>query len=315
MTIALLFGGQGTETPGMGTVLAREHAEADALLRHASELARIDAHDALANGSPALARTSVIQPLLAAVGLGAWSVLAHAGITPSHVAGHSLGEVAAWSVAGAYNARTAIELAAIRGRLMEREAALHPGGMVGISGSEETVLEHVRAVETASSLGSLVVAAHNATTEWTLSGAAPALAAIAARVPTTRLPVSGAWHSPAMAGAVQEVRAAARAAIASTAAASIVTSPRRVSVVANRTGAIAAADDDVAALLAEQLVRPVQWARTLATLAAAGVDHYVVAGPGKLMRALVHKNLGARTRVSIVETLADIQALRAEVGR
>lgn len=346
MTIALLFGGQGTEMPGMGLALAREHAEADALLRHASALVGIDAHDALANGSPALARTSVIQPLLAAVGLGAWSALADAGITPSHVAGHSLGEVAAWSVAGAFDARAAVGLAAARGRLMEREAALHPGGMVAIVGSEASVLEHVQAVNALGSSGSpaspgshgshglpgtddarsLVIAAHNAPTEWTLSGAAPALAAIAARIATTRLAVAGAWHSPAMASAVEEVRATATSVLASAAAESTAPSPRPVAiiadrsprsatVVANRNGAVATADDDVAALLAEQLVRPVQWARTLATLAASGVDHYVVAGPGKLMRALVHRNLGARTRVSIVETIADVRALRTEAAR
>jgi [acyl-carrier-protein] S-malonyltransferase len=308
MTIALLFGGQGTETPNMGLALAREHPDADALLRLASELTGIDAHHALANGGPALARTAVIQPLLTAVGLGAWSALAATGITPSHVAGHSLGEVAAWSVAGAFSAHAAVELAAARGRLMEREALLHPGGMAALSGTEDSVLDHVHAVQSA---GSLVVAAHNAPTQWTVSGVAPALAALASRTATMRLPVAGAWHSPAMAGAVDEVRAAAAAA----AKAPAVNAPRSVAVVANRTGALATPDDDVAALLAEQLVRPVQWARTLAALAVAGVDHFVVAGPGKLMRALVQKNLGARTRVSIVETLADVDALRAECGR
>jgi [acyl-carrier-protein] S-malonyltransferase len=307
VTIALLFGGQGTELPGMGLALAREHPGADALLRHAGELAKLDAHHALENGSPALARTAVIQPLLTAVGLGAWSALADAGLAPSHVAGHSLGEVAAWSVAGAFSAHAAVELAAARGRLMEREAALHPGGMAALAGTEDSVLEHVRAAQSA---GSLVVAAHNAPTDWTISGVAPALAAVASRTSTNRLAVAGAWHSPAMAGAVEEVRQAAATAITAATVA-----PRTVGVVTNRTGTVATADDDVTALLAQQLVHPVQWARTLATLAAAGVDHYVVAGPGKLMRALVHKNLGPRTRVSIVETLADVQALRAECGR
>jgi [acyl-carrier-protein] S-malonyltransferase len=308
MTIALLFGGQGTETPDMGLALAREHPDADALLRLASELTGIDAHHALANGSPALARTAMIQPLLTAVGLGAWSALAATGITPSHVAGHSLGEVAAWSVAGAFSAHAAVELAAARGRLMEREALLHPGGMAALSGTEDSVLDHVHAVQSA---GSLVVAAHNAPTQWTVSGVAPALAALASRTATMRLPVAGAWHSPAMAGAVDEVRAAAAAA----AKAPAVNAPRSVAVVANRTGALATPDDDVAALLAEQLVRPVQWARTLAALAVAGVDHFVVAGPGKLMRALDQKNLGARTRVTNVETLADVHALLADCGR
>jgi len=315
MTIALLFGGQGTEMPGMGLALARDHAPADSLLCLAGKLAGIDAHHALANGSPALSRTAVIQPLLAAVGLGAWSALEDAGLAPSHVAGHSLGEVAGWAVARTFGAREAIELAAARGRLMEREAALHPGGMLAITGTEESVLEHVRAVqgpEVETSTRSIVVAAHNAPTEWTLSGDARSLAAVAARTRTTRLQVAGAWHSPAMAGAIDEVLESVRMGLRSPDPRASA-SPNRPTVVTNRTGQLAKPDDDVASLLAEQLVRPVQWAKTLATLAAAGVDHFVVAGPGKLMRALVQKNLGTRTRVSIVETLADVQTLASEL--
>jgi [acyl-carrier-protein] S-malonyltransferase len=318
VTVALLFGGQGTELPGMGLALARHLPAADALLRLAGDLAGLDAHHALEHGSPALARTAVIQPLLTAVGLGVWAALADNGITPSHVAGHSLGEVAAWSVVGAFSSQAAIELAAARGRLMEREATLHPGGMAAIAGTEESVLEHVSAVQAA---GSLVVAAHNAPTAWTLSGVAPALAAIAARTATSPLPVAGAWHSPAMAGAVEEVRAAVHAAIVArttvvgartgvvVATTAVAVALPRVEVVTNRTGAIADPGDDVTSLLAEQLVRPVQWARTLGALAAAGVDHYIVAGPGKLMRSLVQKNVGARARVSIVETMDDLREL------
>ena len=280
--IALLFGGQGSETPRMGQQLASEHAAARALLEHAT---------ALANGDPR--RTSVLQPLLTAVGLGAAAVLADAGIEPAYVAGHSLGEVSAWSVAGALSPIDAIELAAARGRAMEREAALHPGGMLAVSCEEAALRELLRGVD------SVVVAAHNAPEDWTLSGDTRALALIASRVTATKLPVTGAWHSPAMAGAVDDVRADARARC------------RRIArpiVVTNRTGTLAATDADVSELLAEQLVRPVQWTTALRTLAAAGATRYVIAGPGTILRGLVYKTLG-RVPVSIIETRADVEAL------
>ena len=179
MTRAFLFGGQGTEVPRMGLALAAERPEAAAWLQYAGELAGVDAEHVLTTGGPAFSRTSVIQPLLTAVALGVASALAARGIAPAFVAGHSLGELAAWSVAGAFDARTSIAIAARRGAAMEREAAQHPGGMIAVVGqSEEAVRELVRI---GSAAGSVVIAAHNAAQEWTLSGDRGALDAITAR--------------------------------------------------------------------------------------------------------------------------------------
>ena len=295
MTRAFLFGGQGTELPRMGLDLAAHVPVAATLLRRAGELAGVDATSVLTQGGPDFARTRVIQPLLTAVGLGAYLALAEAGVSPAFAAGHSLGELAAWAAAGALTVEAAIELAAARGAAMEREATQHPGGMLAIVGCNETKVDEL--VLLGRRAGSVVVAAHNAPGEWTLAGDAPALTAIAARTAVTRLPVAGAWHSPAMAGAVDDVLHAARARL---------TANRTADVVGNRTGELVAREADVAELLAGQLVRPVQWARTLATLDAAGVRDYVVLGPSKLLRSLVLKNVGARARVVVVETFEDV---------
>ncbi len=293
MTRAFLFGGQGTELPRMGLALAAARADAAALLRRAGEAAGVDAEQVLAAGGPAFARTSVIQPLLTAVGLGVAAALAERGIVPAFVAGHSLGELAAWSVAGAFDATTAVTIAARRGAAMEREAALHPGGMIAIAGYDEAaVRELVRD-------GSVVIAAHNAATEWTISGDRDALNAIASRTAVTRLPVAGAWHSPAMTGAVADVRDAVGQ----------VRALGGVQVVCNRTGEVTPRDADVAELLAGQLVRPVRWVRTLATLASVGVTEYIVLGPSKLLRSLVQKCHGAGANVIGIETPDDIREL------
>jgi [acyl-carrier-protein] S-malonyltransferase len=308
VTFALVFGGQGTEMPGMGLRLAGEYPGADALLRHAGEVCGVDAHRVLGRGGPDFARTSVIQPLLTAVALGAWAALAEAWAAtytkPSHVVGHSLGELAAWSAAGAFDARAAIELAAVRGRVMEREAALHPGGMIAVTCSADEIDGHLLAGRAA---GALCVAGVNTADEYVLSGDAAALAAVAARARTTRLSVSGAWHSPAMAGGVDEVRAAVPA-IHTT----------HATVVTNRTGNTVRRGEDIASLLAEQLVRPVLWRASLQSLHAGGVRHHVILGPGKVMRSLIVRNLDpalrARTRTTIIEHLADVHALAAEVA-
>src|SRR5207244_3526626 len=115
MKLAFLFGGQGTELPRMGLDIAERVPAASALLDTASEVTGVDAREVLALAGPELRRTSVIQPLLVAVGLGAHAALAEAGIAPAIVAGHSLGELTAWAAAGALGAREAIALAAARG--------------------------------------------------------------------------------------------------------------------------------------------------------------------------------------------------------
>jgi [acyl-carrier-protein] S-malonyltransferase len=290
---AVLFGGQGTEVPRMGLEIAAEHAPARALLERAGALAGVDASALLESGGTALSRTAVIQPLLVAVQLGALALL---GTTYTYAAGHSLGELSAWSAAGALTAEAAVELAAARGAAMERETTRHPGGMVALTNTSAERIAGLLA-----RAPGCVLAAHNAPGEYTLSGPVPALKALAAHVRTTRLPVAGAWHSPAMADAVEDVLTAARERLQASHTATVIT---------NRTGEAAASDADVAELLAGQLVRPVQWARTLATLGAAGVEEYLVVGPGKLMRALVAKNLG-HARVRIVETLADLRETAA----
>jgi [acyl-carrier-protein] S-malonyltransferase len=284
--IGLLFGGQGTETPRMGLDLAAAFAPAAELLDHASDLLRSDARALIARGE--YRRTSIVQPLLTAVGLGAWLKI---GRTESVVAGHSLGEVAAWAASGAISARDAVALAVVRGRLMEREADRHPGGMISVSTADVDAV-----IAIGKRHGSVVLAAHNAPGEWTLSGDKTALDAIAAAHAATRLPVSGAWHSPAMAGAVDELHKAARA---------IATREPSRAWIVNRTGE--AFTGDAADVLAGQLVRPISWAKTIATMVARGVDHFVILGPGKQLRGLVRKN--TKVRVSIVETIAEIEAL------
>jgi [acyl-carrier-protein] S-malonyltransferase len=293
VTVAFVFGGQGTEVPRMGLELAEHVPRAAELLARAGGAAGVDPGRVLAGGGPDFQRTAVIQPLLVAVGLGAVAAVA---VKPAFVAGHSLGELAAWAASGAITAEDAIALAAVRGRIMQREAAAHPGAMVAVAGDESRL---AAALALGRSFGSVVVAAHNAPGEWTVSGDERALAAIVARFGASRLPVSGAWHSPAMARGVDEFAAAARA---------LGIRPAIASIIANRTGDVAAPAAMVE-LLAGQLVRPVEWAKTLATLAAHGVTRIVTFGPSKLMRSLVVKNLGTRVRVHAVETFADARSL------
>ncbi len=273
----------------MGLDLARRYEPAADLLRQAGDAAGVDLLRLLARGGRDLQRTDVLQPALTAVSLGAYLWLRTEGVSPALVAGHSLGEVAAWAATGAIGPADAVDLAATRGRLMAREARRNPGGMLALPDPDTGGVE--RALSLGRRHGTVDLAAHNAPNEWVLAGDPAALRAVAARTQARLLPVSGAWHGRAMAGALDDLRRAVDALPVGEAAASMV---------CNATGAVEP-PAKIPRLLAGQLTAPVQWARTMETLKREGVTDLVTVGPGKVLRGLVRKNLGTSVGVHTAE--------------
>ncbi len=233
-------------------------------------------------------RTEHAQPLLTALTLGIHGALLSSGVRPGAVAGHSLGEIAAWSAAGCISPEEAVKLAALRGRLMAREAQRYPGGMLAL-----LVDDPEPALALGRRHGVLQVAAHNAPCEWVVSGDQAALAAVAAQFHSVPLDVGGAWHGPVMEQAAEELGQALGAA------------PRRppeVPFISNRDGGVARSGENLADLIAGQLVRRIEWMRTMKTLSDLGMTDAVTLGPGKILRGLVRKNLGGRVRVHSTQT-------------
>ncbi len=292
MKIALLFPGQSPKHLLPAVLDAAADPAGQALLDRAAFAAQVPCSRLLDHGGRALDRTEVLQPVLTAVALHAARALLDAGIVPSAVAGHSLGELAAWCVAGALAPEDAIDLAALRGRLMAREASLSPGGLLALLDGSDAAIQ--RAIAAGSPHGSIAIAAWNAPDEIVLTGDNAALAAAGAVVLSRRIPVVGAWHSPAMGGAVEELRRALHAV------------PRRAlacPLIANRDGRVAA-PDAIPDHLAEQLTHPVCWTRTLETLSSLGITDHVTAGPGAGLRGLSRKCQGESTRVHGTEDAA-----------
>jgi [acyl-carrier-protein] S-malonyltransferase len=301
---AFIFPGQDAPQARLGLDFAAQSATAAALLDLAAEITGIDVRRALAHGGPALERTSVLQPVIVAVLLGVSRELLRQGTRPAFVAGHSLGELAAWSATGAIAPEAAVAAAATRGRLMEREAHLHPGGMVALSKITEATLHE--ALACGRTRGRLDLAARNAIDTWVVTGEESALRAVAARFSATRLSASGPWHSPALANAVDELRAALL---------SIVREPARARLLANRTGRPVEDEAEIPELLAGQLIRPVAWLETLDFLAASEVTDIVVIGPARPHATLARSRLGGRARVWTTETVDEfsfaVEALRS----
>jgi len=287
----------------MGLELAEHSPAARALLDLAGEESGVDVLGLLRRGGPDWNRTAIIQPLLVAVTLGVLGELTKAGITAKAVAGHSLGEIGACCAAGCLDPPAAIALAATRGRLMAREAAEHPGGMIALLEGDER-----RATEAATrgaAHGPLVVAGCNGPDQWVLSGALPALRSVAATHRCRWLPAAGAWHSSAMAGAVDELRELLRAGIRA---------PDQAPFVSAANGQVVTSAEQVTELLAGQLVQPFRWDRTLATLRDMGIEHVVTLGPAKVLRGLVRSNLGSAVTVHQADRPTDLVRVIEQVG-
>lgn len=262
--IAVLFPGQGQRLPLPGLEHALSHRRGRALVDRAAHAAGLTVEDVLAKGQRALERTEVLQPVLTAVTLSIWEAARADGLSPSVVMGHSLGEIAAWSASGAITAEESVELAAIRGRLMAREAAANPGGMVAVAGI--SVLPP-----------GVTIGAVNAPDEIILTGENAALRAVPH---ARRLPVAGAWHSPLMRGAAADFAAALDA---------VSISHSTITLVQGGTGEV---DAPMAPHLVRQLTETNRFMDALATLKTLGVTEIVTCGPGAVLRSLVARNLG-----------------------
>lgn len=271
MPTAVLFPGQGSQVPGMRELVA---AEAPELLARCVELVGEDPFPRVEDS------TRFAQPAIFCASVAGWRRLARERTTPpAAVAGHSLGELAALVAAGVLDDLAALELVVLRGRAMAEAGG---GTMLALLGADDDTGEAIAHAH------GVTVANYNAPGQVVLSGAAEALEAAAreARVHGHRaleLGVAGAFHSPAMASAVEPFAAALRS--------SIFEDPRDgITVLSCHTARPMA---DPRRELAEALTGPVRWAHTMRALDALGIDDYIDAGPGKVLAKLVKRNLGA----------------------
>jgi len=239
------------------------------LLSLAREQLGADPFDGLAEGA------GFVQPALYCASLACWE---QAGRPRGEmIAGHSLGELAALVAGDALDEEEGLRLAVVRGRLMEEAAAASPGGMMAVLGAGAAGA----AADVATRLG-LTVANDNAPGQVVLSGPTTGLAEArlelrAAGLKAIRLPVAGAFHSPAMGLAAAQFREAL---------ATVAFRRPRVPVYSS----IAAAPfSDARAGLAAALTKPVRWRQTVAQMHAAGAREFVEVGPGDVLTGLIHR--------------------------
>jgi [acyl-carrier-protein] S-malonyltransferase len=309
--VALVFPGQGSQAAGMGADLL-DDAPAPELLDVAAA-AGIDLRAALAGDEEGLRPTEIAQPALLLVesALALHLRAAVPDVEVVGVAGHSVGEYSALVAAGVLDPTVAMRLVAARGRAM---AAMREGGMTALLGATEEVATAICAEVTASGGGVVVVANLNGPGQVVISGERAALDAAAAVAKehgvrkAIPLRVSGAFHSPLMSAAAEEVGALIDAAPLA---------PATVPVVCNVDAAAVRDPDGLRERLRRQLASPVRWSDCVATLAGLGAEVVVEVGPGSVLSGLSGRiDPGLRTlQVASVAAAGELRAALAEVVR
>ncbi len=269
---AVLFPGQGSHSEGMQEPY-RDHP----LLVRGIELLGFDPFDNLAEG------TRTHQPALFLCSIAQWSSRDEHESDPLAAAGHSLGEYAALTAAGAIDFEDAVRLVNARGTAMARAAEREPGGMVALLGGERDDV-----YELAAELG-LSLANDNAPGQIVLSGRMDAVQQAVARADSIgcrarQLAVGGAFHSPLMAPAAEALKEALDA--------TDMAEPEFPVLSNGSTQPFT----DIRTELAENLLKPVRFRETLLELDSMGATDYIECGPGAVLKGLVKRTLRATER-------------------
>ena len=287
--IALLFPGQGVQKPGMGRNLHDRYPAARRVFERAEEVLQMPVRRLCFEGPVEdLNRTDVIQPCVMVVCWAAYEVWreSYGFENVSVTAGHSLGEIASLAAAGAIPWEAALLLVKERGRIMAHAADEQPGGMIAIVGLDEAQVESIR--EEASARGKLWVANRNADVQFVLSGEVAAvqqaetlaLAAGARRALILTIPLAA--HTPLMEAAAAAFRKVVD---------KLPIKAPSIPILANASGE---ALRTVAALQEElrlQMLRQVDWARTMVSMRAMKVKTVVELGPGRVLASLAAKHI------------------------
>ncbi|BBX08616.1 ACP S-malonyltransferase [Mycolicibacterium aichiense] len=249
--IALLAPGQGSQTPGMLEPWLELPGAADQI-KTWSDIAGLDlARLGTTATADEITDTAVTQPLVVAATLLANAELTKRGTLAGRttvVAGHSVGEIAAYAIAGVISPDDAVKLAAVRGSEMAKACAVEPTGMSAILGGDEAeVLEALARLD-------LIPANRNAAGQIVAAGAVAALEKLAedppAKARVRQLATAGAFHTHYMASALDGYAAAA---------AEVATSEPTTTLLSNADGQPVASAQDAMEKLVAQLTRPVRW--------------------------------------------------------
>ncbi|WP_292942698.1 ACP S-malonyltransferase [Olleya sp. UBA1516] len=296
---AYIFPGQGAQFTGMGLDLYENSPEAQHLFEDANAILGFNITDVMFEGTAdQLKETKVTQPAIFLHSVILAKTLGDS-FKPEMVAGHSLGEFSALVAAGALSFEDGLKLVSQRAQAMQKACELQPSTMAAVLGLEDKVVEDVCA-----QIDGVVVAAnYNCPGQLVISGevsaverACEALKEAGAKR-ALMLPVGGAFHSPMMEPAREELAAAIE---------NTTFSKPNCPIYQNVTATAITDENEIKANLISQLTAPVRWTQSVQQMIKDGATLFTEVGPGKVLQGLVKKiDREAQTESATLETKTD----------
>lgn len=282
MKTAFIFPGQGAQFSGMGLDLYESDSRAKALFEQADELLGFCISDIMFSGTEEdLKQTKVTQPAVFLHSVITFLTKEHA--VPNAVAGHSLGEFSALVASGTLKFEDALLLVSKRALAMQKACEANPSTMAAILGLPDQAIEEI----CASITDEVVVPAnYNCPGQLVISGSiagidkACGLMKEAGAKRALVLQVGGAFHSPLMAPAAEELQKAIEQ----------TRFEQPICPIYQNVDALPHSNpEEIKQNLIQQLTAPVRWTQIVEKMFADGIDHYVECGPGKVLQGLVKK--------------------------
>ena len=305
MSTAFVFPGQGSQKVSMGHDLFTSSKVGKKYFDLANEIMDTDIQSIIFNGpEEKLKETQYTQPAIYIVSVFLGHILLEEVQQPDMVAGHSLGEYSACTIAGSLTFETGLSLVKLRAESMQDAGTTNPGTMAAIIGmADEDVISMCNTI---SSDESVVVAANfNYPGQVVISGNINAVHEIMAKAPelgakmAKELNVSGAFHSPLMEPAKKRLSAALD---------NIEINTATMPVYANVTAEPVIEADEIRSNLKNQLDCPVKWHETIDNMKTAGATEMVEVGPGRVLQGLTRR-IDKKFTSKGVDTLEQIKEI------
>ncbi|MGP1991133.1 ACP S-malonyltransferase [Zobellia laminariae] len=279
---AYIFPGQGAQFVGMGLDLYEKYPLAQQLFEQANEILGFAITDIMFEGTPEdLKQTKVTQPAIFLHSVILSKVMGDS-FKPDMVAGHSLGEFSALVANGSLGFEDGLKLVSQRALAMQKACELQPSTMAAVLGLEDAIVEKI-CEETP---GIVVAANYNCPGQLVISGEVAAIDAACIKMKEAGarralvLPVGGAFHSPLMEPAREELAAAIENTTFAT---------PKCPVYQNVTTVAVSDAVEIQKNLISQLTAPVKWTQSVENMVKDGASLFIEVGPGKVLQGLVRK--------------------------
>ena len=297
-----LFPGQASQKVGMGLDLYNGTELGKNYFDTAQEILNCDIKSIVFQGpEEKLKQTEYTQPAIYIVSVILGHLIMDKGIKPNALAGHSLGEYSALTIAGAFDFKIGLRLVRDRAKFMAKAGQIEKGTMAAIVGIDDEMIESICSDYTGKGIvkaanfnspGQIVISGTPDGIKWVINKAKESGARVA-----IELNVSGAFHSPLMASAREQLAEVLN---------SLEISDTNYPVYTNVDSKPVTNSNEIKDSLIRQLENPVQWSKSISGMKDSGIQSFIEIGPGKVLQG-INKRIDRSLKCRGIESIHQLE--------